>query len=122
MNRHHDHMYLVGLQSRSSRCYPLGVGYIYPLEGSSLGTLCHHLGYPQDRGSLGCGFGSFGYRNLGSGYLGFDFHGDRNLGLVSLVWVGLLTSTLVTLVLLVVAHQVRGCPRRVVSLPGFVPR
>ena len=44
------------------------------------------------------------------------------LVLVTLVWVGTFTSTQVTLVLLVVAHQVRGCPRRVVSLPGLVPR
>ena len=42
--------------------------------------------------------------------------------LVPLIWVEPFTSTLVTLVLLVVAHQVRGCPRRVVSFPGFVPR
>ena len=44
------------------------------------------------------------------------------LVLVPLVGVEPFTSTLVTLVLLVVAHQVRGYPRRVVSLPGFVPR
>ena len=42
--------------------------------------------------------------------------------LVPLIWVEPSTSTPVTLVLLVVAHQVRGCPRRMVSLPGFVPR
>ena len=47
---------------------------------------------------------------------------SRTLVLVPLIWVKPFTSTLVTLVLLVVAHQVRGCPRRVVSLPGFVPR
>ena len=44
------------------------------------------------------------------------------LVLVPLVWVGPFTSTLVTLVLLVVAHQVRGCHCRVESLPGFEPR
>ena len=47
---------------------------------------------------------------------------SETLVLVPLVWVEPFTSTLVTLVLLVVAHQVRGCLRRVVSLPGFVPR
>ena len=47
---------------------------------------------------------------------------SRTLVLVPLIWVEPFTSTLVTLVLLVVAHQVRGCPRRVVSLPGFEPR
>lgn len=45
MNRHHNHIYLVGLQSWSSRCYPLGAGCIYPLGDSSPGTLYHHLGY-----------------------------------------------------------------------------
>ena len=44
------------------------------------------------------------------------------LVLVPLVWVGPFTSTLVNFVLLVVAHQVRGRPRRMVSFPGFVPR
>ena len=44
------------------------------------------------------------------------------LVLVPLVWVGPFTSTLVTIVLLVVAHKVRGSPRRMISLPGFVPR
>ena len=48
--------------------------------------------------------------------------GTLVLVLVPLVWVGPFTSTLVTFVLLVVAHQVRGCPCRVLSLPGFVPR
>ena len=43
------------------------------------------------------------------------------LVLVPLDWVGPFTSTLVTFVLLVVAHQVRGRPRRMVSFPGFVP-
>ena len=110
-------MYLVGLLSRCSHCYPLGAGCIYPLEGSSLGTLFHHFGYPQGRGSLGCGFGSLVLVTL---VLIHTVSGT--LVLIPLVWVGPFTSPLVTLVLLVIAHQVRGCPRRVESLPGFIPR
>ena len=80
MNRHHNHIYLVDLRSCRSRCYPLWAGCIYPLGGSSLGTLYHHLGYPQGWGFLRCSFGSSGYHNLGFGYLGFDSRGFRNLG------------------------------------------
>ena len=47
---------------------------------------------------------------------------SETLVLVSLVWVGPFTSTLVAFVLLVVAHQVRWRPCRMVYFPGLVPR
>ena len=122
MNRHHHHIYLVDPQSRRSRCYPLGAACIYPLGGSSLGTLCHHIGYPRAGVPLVAVLVVLVTVTLVLVTLVLIPAVFEILVLVPLVWVESFTSTLVAFVLLVVAHQVRWHPRRMVSLTGFVPR
>ena len=108
-------MYLVGLQSRRSRCYPLGAGCIYPLEGFPLVPSATTLVTPRAGVPLVAVLVVLVTLVLIPTVSG-------TLVLVPLDWVGPFTSTLVTFVLLVVAHQVRGRPRRMVSFPGHVPR
>ena len=115
-------MYLVGLQSRRSRCYPLGrvvstPSRVFPLVPSATTLVTPRAGVP-----LVAVLVVLVTVTLALVTLVLIPTVSGTLVLVSLVWVGPFTSTLVTLALLVVAHQVRGCPRRVVSLPGFVPR
>ena len=122
MNRHHNHIYLVDSRSRRSRCSPLGAGCIYPLGDSSPGTLYHHLGYPRAGVSLGAVLVVLVTKTLVLVTLGLISAVSETLVLVPLVWVGPFSPTLVAFQLLAVAHQVRWRIRRVVSLPGLVPR
>ena len=115
-------MYLVGLQSRRSRCYTLGAGCIYPSRVFPLVPSATTLVTPRARISLVAVLVVLVTLTLVLVTLILIPAVSGTLVLVPLVWVEPFTSTLVTLVLLVVAHQVRGCPRRVESLPGFVPR
>ena len=122
MNRHHNHIYLVDPQSRRSRCYPLGAGCIYPSRVLPLIPSTTTLVTPRTGVSLVAVLVVLVTVTLVLVTLVLIPMVSGTLVLVLLVWFGPFTSTLVAFVLLVVAHQVRGCPRRMVSFPGLVSR
>ena len=97
-------MYLVGLQSRRSRCYPLGAGCIYPLEGFPLIPSATTLVTRRTGVPLVAVLVVLVTVTLVLVTLVLIPTVSGTLVLVPLVWVGPFTSTLVTFVLFVVAH------------------
>ena len=98
MNRHHHHhIYLVDPRSWRSRCYPLGAGCIYPLGFFPLAPSTTTLVTPRAGVSLVAVLVVLVTLVLIPAV-------SETLVLVSLVWFGPFTSTLVAFVLLAVAH------------------